>query len=963
MLLDGHSVQTLHVDWLRNNITLVQQQSVLFNETVFKNIAFGRKDHSTVRKEEVKKAIDTALLNHTITELPQGLDTVVGVGGNALSGGQKQRVAVARARLRDTPILILDEATSALDHVNKGLVVEAIREWRQGKTTIIITHDMSQVRANDYVYVLDEGVITQEGFRHTLEKTALGPFQEIRQSIIALPKTAQRRQQPSLSRDQLADVSHIRDVSPPNRDSDDSMDIQFSPRKNRIPSVFGAPSEVLNAQRLSQYGFISPLSPAAFSMNQWSSYTMTRRPSDQKELPPLPSLDSVDPKWVQSLKDLGMTEMSTMAASDKPTALHHEYSPPASRHSQTSRPWSTVSAVMEQERKKRSTKADIDYIAPLKKILMTIWPTLTWKDRVILFLGFLSAAVHAAATPTFSYVFARLLSTFYLVDRSQRSRQAQDWSLSVLGVAFVDSIASYLMHYLLERCGQAWIDSLRVEALRRILDQPRSWFDKDKNSLSRLTECLDRNAEEMRNLLGRFAGFVFVVITMTSMAVTWSLAISWKLTLVGLASGPFIYTITRAYESVSGRWENRSDEAASNANAIFTETFSNIRTVRALTLETYLHRKYSRAVKRALNTGLKRSAYSGFFFGLSDSGIIFVTALLFYYGAKLASSQAYSTQDILTVFSMLLFSIANANAIVAFIPQVNSSRSTATRLLRLAHLPSNASHEHTGQTRLRRPGAIGFKETTFSYPSRPTLPVISSLNLTFAPGTSAALVGSSGSGKSTIASLLLALYSPTNGALNINGIAISELHIPTLRSLIAIVPQQPTLFPATIAQNIAYALPESSPLASMPNIRTAAKAAGIDEFISSLPLGYSTLIGDGGSGLSGGQAQRIAIARAVVRRPQLLILDEATSGLDGETAKGIRNMIGTLEQQGVGIIAITHDKEMMKVCREVVVLQNGKVTERGAYTDLRGKGGELTRLLGDGKGREEVEVWRGGAFV
>ncbi|KAK4692863.1 hypothetical protein P7C71_g4420, partial [Lecanoromycetidae sp. Uapishka_2] len=680
VLIDGNSLQTLHVDWLRKNITLVQQQSVLFNETVFKNIAFGRKDHSTVRKEAVKKAIETALLQYTIMELPQGLDTVVGLGGNALSGGQKQRVAIARSRLRDTPILILDEATSALDHVNKRLVIEAIREWRKGKTTIIITHDMSQVREDDYAYVFEDGCVTQEGFRHTLERTETGPFQERRDTVIALPKATQKQEPGPQSWSHQGKGSRPRDMYPFDRVSEDSMGSPSQPETGRLNATFVAPSEEMRSRHLSQYGFASPLSPtAAFKMFPRSSSFTSPIKSPQKKLPSLPSRDYVDPQWFQGLKDIGMTSVTAKAAQDQPTTLHQEYSPQLSSNFCELRPstTTTVSAVIEQD------------------------------------------PVHAAATPTFSYVFAKLLSTFYLTDPRQRSQQAQKWSLSVLGVAFVDSVASYLMHYLLERCGQAWIDSLRTEAFRRILDQPRSWFEKDKNSLLRLTECLDRNAEEMRNLLGRFAGFVFVAAIMTLMAVVWSLVISWKLTLVGLATGPFIYATTRIYESVSGSWENKSDDAASDANAILTETCSNIRTVRALTLETHFHRKHARAIKQALNIGLKRSAYSGFFFGVSDSGIIFVTALIFWYGATLASSHAYSTQDILTVFTMLLFSIANANAIIAFIPQINSSRSTATQLLRLANLPYNVSHEHTGQIRIHRPGPITFKNLTFTYPSRP----------------------------------------------------------------------------------------------------------------------------------------------------------------------------------------------------------------------------------------------------
>lgn len=177
---------------------------------------------------------------------------------------------------------------------------------------------------------------------------------------------------------------------------------------------------------------------------------------------------------------------------------------------------------------------------------------------------------------------------------------------------------------------------------------------------------------------------------------------------------------------------------------------------------------------------------------------------------------------------------------------------------------------------------------------------------------------------------------------------IDTLHLPTMRSLIAIVSQTPVLFSATISQNISYGLSEISPLASLPRIRAAAVLAGIDNFIMSLPCGYDTLIGDGGTGLSGGQAQRIAIARAVVRKPKILVLDEATSGLDPESARHIQGMIGKLEKKGVGVLVVTHDREMMKGCREIVVLGDGKVLEKGGFEALLQKqGGHLKKLLGD----------------
>ncbi len=929
ILVDGHPINALDINWLRNNVTVVQQQSVLFNETVFKNIAFGHKSHGKVRKEEVKRAIETALLQHTISDLPQGLDTVVGTGGSAMSGGQKQRVAIARARLRDTPILILDEATSALDHISKRLVVDAIREWRQGKTTIIITHDMSQIQDEDYAYVLENGVVIQEGFKNNLEKSHLGPFQQREKSIISLPFT--QPHYPQLPRELRLNSLTGHEAPPLRNGSKIPMATQSQPKKGPVSGMLALQPE--SVRRPSQ-AFVSLLSPT--SMHRWSAASSNSQPH-QCENPQSSDISGpISPLWPHDVRAVEMTEMKTNVGDTKAYTAQKEHAP-----------YSSVASPGKPQRERKLAKAEkVRRVAPMKKVLMTVWPALTRGKRMVLVLGFLCAAVHAAAMPTFSWVFSKLLATFYLADHSERSRIALQWSFTVLAIAVIDSSAVFLMHFLLEYCGQAWIDTLRVEALKRILDQPRSWFDKDRNSFARLTECLDHNAEEMRNLLGRFAGYVFVAAIMVTMAIIWSLILSWKLTLVGLASAPFMYLVTRTFETVSGYWENRSNDAATSANAIFTETFSNIRTVRALTLESYFSKKYTKAISKALKVGLKRSAYSGFFFGLSESGILFVTALIFYYGAVLASTGSYTTETILAVFTMLLFNMSQANSIIAFVPQINSSQDTATRLLRLAFLPYRSSHEDTGHIRLSHPGPITFTNTTFAYPSRPTMPVLSSLNLTIHPSTTTALVGASGCGKSTIASLLLALHPPTSGTLTINHVPISRLHIPTLRSLIALVPQQPTLFPGTIAANIPYGLPESSPLTSTASVRAAAAAAGIDDFILSLPHGYGTLVGDGGTGLSGGQIQRVAIARAIVGEPRLLILDEATSGLDGESAREVRDTVGRLGRRGVGVLVITHERAMMEACGEVVVMKGGRVEERGPFWELVGRGGELARLMG-----------------
>jgi ATP-binding cassette subfamily B (MDR/TAP) protein 1 len=236
--------------------------------------------------------------------------------------------------------------------------------------------------------------------------------------------------------------------------------------------------------------------------------------------------------------------------------------------------------------------------------------------------------------------------------------------------------------------------------------------------------------------------------------------------------------------------------------------------------------------------------------------------------------------------------------------------------------------------------------------------------------------------------LLLKLYQTESRArgeppaLTFSGHDVNLLHTAILRSRIAIVPQRPVLFPGTIAENIAYGLPPSSPYTTPDNIRAAASAAGIDDFIASLPMGYRTLVGEGGTGLSGGQAQRLAIARAIVRRPDVLVLDEATSALDMESAGVVRDTVRKLvigdawqrsngrrkgEGKGKGkestggheevvagqrnmtVIIITHAREMMAVADRIVVLEQGTVVEEGLYEELRRRRkGPFARLLRGG---------------
>ncbi|PYH47309.1 ABC transporter ATP-binding protein [Aspergillus saccharolyticus JOP 1030-1] len=870
--IDGHPIQTLSTSWIRNNITLIEQRSVLFNESVFMNIAFGSRDHSRLQKPDVQKCISLARLEGTIQAMPDGIETCVGPGGNFLSGGQRQRVAIARARLRDTPILIMDEPTSALDGTNRVEIMKAIRDWRRGKTTIIITHDMSQILDRDFAYILEHGSVVHAGYRHELEDSKLFFHQK--------SKAIEEGED---------DVNGATSRAP----SPEQGSCDPSERRNSIDSIA---MEMIELNTIHVNG-------AKAQLNRISRH---------------------------------------IAANND--ALHRIDEMVADEHPEQ------ATRLLPQER------------LPLRKIILTMIPNLTKGQRWLLALGSFSTLAHAMATPVFSFCLSQLLQTFY-----DSSTHASTWSLAVLGVSLADGVVSFGMHYLLDLCGQAWVDSIRKISFGRILDQPRKWFDEEGNRPSQLTTCLNQHGEEMRDLIGRFGGYLLVAATVALTAIIWSMALCWKLTLVVLACGPAIYAITRGFERTTGLWERRSAGARTTTAEVFIETFAEIRTVRNLTLEPFFQKKHLKAASMCMSIGLRKALYTGSLFGLVDSMIMFVSgefvtglvltlqALIFYYGAVLVSSSEFSVEELMSVFSMLLFGIGYASTVLSWIPQIGTSQEMANQLLRLARLPKGSSHEHKGTVRVRQVAPVKITGLSFRYPTRSNALVLKDVTITIPRNSCTAIVGRSGSGKSTITSLLLNLYeSPqsTHGwpTIALGGVDMHQVHTPTLRSLVSIVSQQPSIFPGTIQANITYGLEDASPLHQLYHVRAAAQAAGIDEFISSLTQGYLTVIGDGGVGLSGGQAQRVVIARALIRRPQILILDEATSSLDPTNAKIIRQTVQDLVngRLGLTVLIITHAKEMMEIADKVVVLEHGRVVEDGSFRDLACRsGGKLKALVED----------------
>lgn len=564
-------------------------------------------------------------------------------------------------------------------------------------------------------------------------------------------------------------------------------------------------------------------------------------------------------------------------------------------------------------------------MAEIWRLIKIARPELKWLVAAVLCL-----LVSSAVTMSIPFSVGRILdlSTKDPVDEVQIFGLTMKQFFVGLGALLtLGATANFGRIVMLRIVGERVVSRLRTHLYRRTVVQDAEFFDANRvgDLISRLSsdtvivgKSVTQNLSDgLRAIVSGTAGFA---------AMIW---LSPKLTSLifvmvpPIALGAVVYG--RAIRNVSRQIQRN----VGTLTKIGEERLGNIKTSQAFAGELQEVHRYSKQVRNVFALGRKEAFYAGTFFASTGwAGNMTILAMLIV-GGGLVRSGTMTLGDLTSFMMYTAFAGSSLFGLSSFYSELMKGVGAASRLFELQdRKPSIPST--VGIKVKSAQGPIRFTDVTFAYPTRPAVTIFNGLNFEIPSGSNVCIVGPSGGGKSTVASLLLRFYNPTSGTITINGVDITKMNVKSLRRRIGVVAQEPVLFSGTIAENIAYGKPE----ATRAEIIAAAKKANCG-FISDFPDGLETQVGARGAQLSGGQKQRIAIARALLKDPDILILDEATSALDAESETLVNAALAELLKGRRTTISIAHRLSTIKRSDRIVVLsREGTVAEVGSYAEL-----------------------------
>jgi ATP-binding cassette subfamily B protein len=508
----------------------------------------------------------------------------------------------------------------------------------------------------------------------------------------------------------------------------------------------------------------------------------------------------------------------------------------------------------------------------------------------------------------------------------------------VLALAVLLSVSTYARFYLMMSTGERVITDIRRAVFDHILALAPGYFESTRTGevISRLTNDT--------TVLQAVIGFGFSLAVRNALLLVGALglllATNLKLTLVVIAFAPLVVLPVIGVGRRVRRTSRVSQDRVADVSAFIDEALHEIRTVQAYVHENESRREFGRLAEDAYQAGVLRIGIRAMLIGIVMLVTFGAVGVILWIGGRDVLGGQLTAGEL----SAFIFYCAIAAGATGAISEVTSDLQRAAgateRLFELLDTrPTIESPGKPAEAGARMRGDIEFRDVSFAYPARPDTKALERLSLSLAPGERVAVVGPSGAGKSTVLALLLRFYDPQAGSIRIDGIDLRELDPQLLRRQIAVVPQDPVIFAASVLENVRF----GRPAASREEVERACDAAYATEFVARLPQRLDTQLGERGVTLSGGQRQRLSIARALLADRPVLLLDEATSSLDAASERMVQQALETLER-GRTTLVIAHRFATVQHADRIVVMDRGAIVAQGTHAELVAQGGLYAKL-------------------
>ena len=508
-------------------------------------------------------------------------------------------------------------------------------------------------------------------------------------------------------------------------------------------------------------------------------------------------------------------------------------------------------------------------------------------------------------------------------------------AISIVTVTIIKGVSEFLATYSINFIGHSVVRDLRNLLYSRIIQQSMAFFT--RNSTGGLMSTVTNDIERIQYAVSQTAAdFLKQIFTLTFLLAV-LFYVDWRLALGSMALVPFVVFPSRNLGRYIRRSSRSSQDKMAEMNKVLQETFSGIRIVKAFGTEWLEVEKFKAATKRLLRVSLRWVRAQAVTSPLMEVlGAITIAGVLLYARNEIMH-HAQTTGGFVAFLYALIKTYEPVKRLTGVHNSIEQAVGASEQVFHYLDIQPDI-HDKWGATKLPLfTREIVFQDVDFDYDEG--VPLLRNINLGIRKGEVVAIVGSSGAGKTTLASLIPRFFDVTRGRILIDGHDIRDVKISSVRSQIGIVTQETILFNDTVYNNICYGSQASGEHA----VREAARIALAEDFIQEMPEGYQTMIGERGQRLSGGQRQRLAIARALLKNPPILILDEATSELDTESELLVQRALGNL-MTGRTVLVIAHRLSTVRRAERIIVLDRGTISEIGSHDDLINRGGIYQKL-------------------